>query len=545
MEKDVVYIDVDDDVTAIIGKIKKAKQKVVAVVPPKRSGTLQSAVNLRLLDRMARADKKRLVLITNNQALIALSANANIPVAKNLQSKPEIAEVTALTIDDEDDIIDGSQLPVGDHAKGIPVKDNTSSRSDAIETIDIESETPPSRTTRSADAKKGGSKSKPKIPNFDSFRKRLFIGIGAGVALTALLVWMFVFAPAATVIITAITNPAPVSSTVQLGTTEATSFEDGIIKSITQELEKTESIEFDATGEKDLGEKATGTIEISKLTQSDETIPAGSRYVTPGGLGFLTTDDAIIPASVVCFPSFCPQSVEVDVIAENPGTNYNGASGSVSGPDGTSGSFTDASTGGTTKIAKVVSSADVERARGELIGRSTADQKAALAALFANEEKVIDSSFTISRDTQVVSPKVGAEASSGSATLSIPTTYTMYALPKAELEKYLKASLEDQRDNPDEQEVYNTGIDEAGLSNFKKEDDTITAVVTATGRIGPKIDEATVKEQVKGKIYGEVQQSLESIDGVKEVDVQFSYFWVRTVPNANDNITIEFKLENE
>jgi len=50
---------------------------------------------------------------------------------------------------------------------------------------------------------------------------------------------------------------------------------------------------------------------------------------------------------------------------------------------------------------------------------------------------------------------------------------------------------------------------------------------------------------VKGKIYGEVQQSLESIDGVKEVDVQFSYFWVRTIPNAIDKITIEFKLENE
>jgi hypothetical protein len=55
MNKDVIYIDVDDDVTAIIGKIKKAKEKIVAIVPPKRAGTLQSAVNIRLLDRMAKA----------------------------------------------------------------------------------------------------------------------------------------------------------------------------------------------------------------------------------------------------------------------------------------------------------------------------------------------------------------------------------------------------------------------------------------------------------------------------------------------------------
>jgi len=540
MEKDVIYIDVDDDVTAIIGKIKKAKQKVVAIVPPKRSGTLQSAVNLRLLDRMARADKKRLVLITNNQALIALSANANIPVAKNLQSKPEVAEVTALTIDDNDDIIDGSQLPVGDHAKGIPVKDNTTSRSDAIETIDIESEAPSSRTARSADAKKGGSKSKTKIPNFDSFRKRLFIGIGAGVALTVLFVWMFVFAPAATVIITAITNPAPVSSTVQLGTTEATSFEDGIIKSVTQELENTESIEFDATGEKDLGEKAAGVVTFSTvLLTSLGTIPAGTELTSTSGKVYVTDEPATLdyPGSTV---------VSVGITAVAPGTSYNGAIGPVSGaPSGVTAEITEATSGGTTKVVKVVQNSDVERARGELIGRSTDDQKASLAALFANEEKVIESSFTITRDTQVVSPKVGAEASSGSATLTIPTTYTMYALPKAELEKYLKASLEDQLDTPDVQEIYSTGIDDAGLSNFKKEDDTITVAVTATGRIGPKIDDAVVKEQVKGKIYGEVQQSLESIDGVKEVDVQFSYFWVRTIPNAIDKITIEFKLENE
>ena len=72
MNKDVIYIDVDDDVTAIIGKIKMAKEKIVALVPPKRAGALQSAVNLRLLDRMAKTSKKQLVLITNNQALITL-----------------------------------------------------------------------------------------------------------------------------------------------------------------------------------------------------------------------------------------------------------------------------------------------------------------------------------------------------------------------------------------------------------------------------------------------------------------------------------------
>jgi len=49
MNKDVIYIDVEDDITAIIGKIKASSEKIVALVPPKRVGVLQSAVNLRLL----------------------------------------------------------------------------------------------------------------------------------------------------------------------------------------------------------------------------------------------------------------------------------------------------------------------------------------------------------------------------------------------------------------------------------------------------------------------------------------------------------------
>ena len=114
MKKDIIYIDVEDDITAIIGKVKGASEKIVALVAPKSVGVLQSAVNLRLLARAAKQANKRLVLITSNPALTALAAAAQLPIAKNLQSKPEIAQIPALDIDDGDDIIDGAQLPVGE-----------------------------------------------------------------------------------------------------------------------------------------------------------------------------------------------------------------------------------------------------------------------------------------------------------------------------------------------------------------------------------------------------------------------------------------------
>lgn len=559
MNKDVIYIDVDDDVTAIIGKIKSAKEKIVAIVPPKRAGALQSAVNLRLLDRMAKTSKKQLVLITNNQALVALAANASIPVAKNLQSKPEIAEVPALAVDDGDDIIDGGELPVGDHAKTANVKDKTlaskSGRDDAVDEVDIEDEdnTPVilgASGVAATTSKAAKTRSKVAIPNFDKFRKRLFLGIGGGALLVALLVWMFFFAPAATIIVTAVTNPAPVSTTAELGGGKTTNFEEGIIASVSKELEEEETIEFEATGEKDVGDKATGTVRLSKASLSGQSVPAGTRLTTGDGLVFTTDSAAEIPAvdtsDTSCFPSFCTQSTTVGVTAESGGEDYNGKTGSLSGaPNNTNASFTGATAGGTTKIVKVASAADVERARGDLIGRSTDEKKAELIALFTNGEKVIDSSFTIDREKQTVSPAVNQEAKDGKATLTIPTTYSIQAIPQAELEAFLNSSLQQQLASPESQRVYDTGAADAGLSNFREDDGKMTISVTATGRIGPQIDDAAIKEQVKGKIYGEVQSSLEAIEGIREVDVQFSYFWVRSVPNNTDKIQIEFKLEDE
>lgn len=554
MNKDVIYIDVDDDVTAIIGKIKKAKEKIVALVPPKRVGALQSAVNLRLLERMAKGEKKQLVLITNNQALVALAANAKIPVAKNLQSKPELAEIPAIIVDDGDDIIDGADLPVGDHAKTVPVTDSTrktnDTRSDAVDATDlaIDGEDVAVAAAAGVGASKARSsavkaKGKAKIPNFDSFRKRLFLGIGGGVALIALLVWMFVFAPAATVVITASTTPTPISAAVKLGGTAATDYSKGIVSSVSQQEKKDEKVEFEATGTKDVGEKAKGEVRISKLTQQPYGVPAGTRLTSTNGTVFVTDSAVTIPASTPCFPTYCAQSVEVGVTAAQSGTSSNGISGNVSGPDSISGSFQGSTAGGTTKVAKVVSADDIERAKGQLIGASTDAQKNSLAKKFTNGELVVDGSFTVERGDIVSAPALDQEAVDGKATLTIPTTYTIQAVSKNALDTYLKAALNAKLE--DNQKVYGTGIEKATLSGFQKaEDGSMTANIAASGSVGPKIDEGAIKEQVKGMRYGEAQQTLESEDGIKEVDVQFSYFWVRTIPGNTSKIAIEFKVDD-
>ena len=90
MKKDVIYVDVDDEITSITDKIISAKATLVALVLPKRCPVLQSSVNMKILQRTTGDAGKNVVLITSEASLLPLAGAAGLYVAKTLQSKPTI-----------------------------------------------------------------------------------------------------------------------------------------------------------------------------------------------------------------------------------------------------------------------------------------------------------------------------------------------------------------------------------------------------------------------------------------------------------------------
>src|SRR3982750_4418911 len=101
-QKDTIYIDIDDEITSIIEKVRASQQKIVALVLPKRASVLQSIVNMKLLKRTADTAKKSLVLITSEAGLLPLAGTVGLYVARNLQTKPEIPAVDGVADGVED-----------------------------------------------------------------------------------------------------------------------------------------------------------------------------------------------------------------------------------------------------------------------------------------------------------------------------------------------------------------------------------------------------------------------------------------------------------
>lgn len=548
MNKDVIYIDTEDDITAIIGKIKDSKEKIVAIVPPKRIGILQSAVNLKLLSRMADTSNKRLVLVTNNKALIALSSVAQIPVARNLQSKPEMAEIDILEIDDGEDVIEGAKLPIGELVK---TTDSTKPEEvdEMISTIDVEKESPKIPI-------KPSSKNDIKVPDFSRFRKKLFIGIILSIGVIVFLVWAIMFAPAATVVITAKTSTAPVSFSVKLGGTAATDVGKGIIQTVTKQTQKSVSVTFNATGQQDVGNKAAGSITISNCDyQNGFSLPAGTRFTTSSGQVFTSAAKVSVPAYTAASSSSCKLDdssssgmATVTVQASASGETYNnaGVSYTIDPSQILAGSKVDAigtaMTGGTTKITTVVTADDVQKASQALVDLSSDSVKQQLISQFTNGESVITDSFNVTHAAAVSTPAIGAESTS-KATLTSATTFSIMAVAKSEIEPFLKDAINKQVSG-DTQRLYDDGIDKVVLSGYLSTDQGATVNIATNGQIGPNINAASIKQQIKGKQFGDAQSILTSIKGVNNVDIRFSYFWVNTVPPDVNKIDVQFTLQH-
>lgn len=539
MSKDTIYIDVEDDITAIIGKVKAAKSKIVALVPPKRIGVLQSAVNLRLLARAAKQGNKHLVLISGNSALTALASSAGIPSARTLQSKPELVPLPDANDDLGEDIIDGVDLPIGDHARVDGDEDSAPKSAPAIDSAIRASaveEAAVAPLPRPKQRKGVG------VPNFNTFRRKLMAGIVGLVLLAGFLVWAIIFAPKATIVVAARTIDSSANPKVTLATSATTDAKTGFLKAVQQSVSKDAVLEFEATGEKEVGEKAAGSVTMQICTgfSPPADIPAGTTIMAAGN-SYVTGKAASFSHSSIGNGCINYKSGSVDIVATERGadSNISNATFQVSGSTATA---TGSTSGGTDKKVKIVTQEDLNEAANQFANQGAEVVKKELMNKFGKDAIVIDATFAINKDKVTSSPVVDAEAPDGKAKLAGTVTYTMIGVAKTEAERILDAYFAEKIKDNENQRVYDNGVDKTTFVDVVAIENGFTATMTATATLGPKINDATVKAQSRGKKFGEVQSSIEGIDGVESVDVKFSPFWVRTVPDDEDRITIEFNL---
>lgn len=545
--KDVVYIDVEDEITGVIDKVRGSDQKIVALVLPKRATMLQSIVNIKLLKRAADQAKKKVVLITAESGLLPLAGSVGMYVAKSLNTKPEVpdapnhAEDTTESVeevqDDGDDSLDKTKT-VGELSGG-PVAD------DLDDTIELGDEDDAASDT--ADKKAPRAKNKKfKIPNFNKFRLLLVLGVVGVIALGSVGYAATVVMPRAKITIK--TDSSAINSsavlTLKTGSDVQLDAEKAVLPAQSQEVKKTLTQQVPATGQLNNGEKATGSVKLSLTDCSKDqvTVPAGTG-LSSGGKTFITKDSATLQSVKVgskCknedFPNFSTKAV--DVAAQTGGSSYNiaAASFTVAGYANVSGQSSAAMSGGTDNIVKVVTQTDIDNAKQKIGQQDSAPiQQELKTALIGRDLFAIDVTFSVGNPDTKVSATVNTPADDVTVTQTI--AYTMLGIKQDDLQKIIDLDVGKKIDTQ-KQAIVDYGIDKATFGLEGTSPDGASLTLQATVIAGAELHADAIKKQVAGKKAGQAKEIIKANPGVTDVVVDYSPLWVSSIPKNVNKITV-------
>lgn len=592
MNKDVIYIEPEDDITDIIAKIENAKEKIVALVPPKKAGVFRSIVNIKLIAKTSASSGKTAVIVTTDPSIIKLAATTRTPVTKNLQSAPVIPE-----LDGEESVIPKKddtpeEEPEDEESEDEEVEDEksedeaeTEETKDAEEDGDKEDEDneeeiasdSDDKKNKDSDSKKSKKSKDGKTPLFDRLAAsnnpvakwigtHKKIAIGGSIALVVLIIvgiWAFVIAPAATLTIGLRTTTANFSENVTF--TDVLTEEDASQgKFFIQErkIENKSEIEFDATGQKNVGVQAKGTLKV--YTYIDEAggsanVPANVAY-THDGLKYITASSASfaydgkntsvcenVNATIAEFKQYgCLMSGTIDVVAEAPGANYNIEVSNGDGWNSIAGVAVSRAeiTGGTDQMITVVQQSDIDKAKEELAKQDSDSGNSGKEKLFESIEDdsfVIESSYKQTISDAVSTPAIGEEVKEGAkAKLAVTTIDSVFVVDKTKVEEFIasKAKL------AENYKIYS--MNDPFVENFVKvEGAGYTGKLKTSYTSGPKVTENDVVEMVKGKGLGVAQHDLKSIDGIGSIRIDVSYPWVTSIPNDPEKITVNLEVTEQ
>ena len=577
-DKDVLYVDIDDDITTIIDKLRTSEAKVVALVLPKRASVFQSVVNMKLLKRNAESAKKHVVLVTTEPSLMPLAGSVGLYVAATPQSKPEIPltipiNTAAETTAEEEPVSveepateegftaeNAGDKPVGELASS---EDNVPTPLEGIETLTLPDEEEPEDDSSAAvdEKKKKPTKDKSlKVPNFNKFRLWLFLAIVIVVVIIALF-FALSFLPKAKIDITTNTSNVNASLTLTLSTSaQSVNLSTLTIPARAEQQQKTTSQQVNTTGQQNDGTPATGNV-IFTITTDCQTqvngnivIPAGTGIGITGGWTFITqsTASSWTPAA----KQSCEfNSTIVAVTAQSPGSegtslptnssNFNVGENSIkyenikytASPATATASSSSTFIDGTNKIVQVVAQADIDSAQQKLASQNTSPIKSALEQQLTQDGLYpIPATFNANTPSTTSSSNVGDQATTVTVTQSV--TYTMYGAMKSDLDALIASNVDGQI-NTANQIITNDGLSSAtfGVVSSASGNEQVSLLTTAV--VGPNISATNIKKEVAGKRSGDAQTFISQLPGVTSVKVYLSPFWVGSVPTNPSKVTVD------
>lgn len=577
-----LYIETNEEVTAIIDRIKNIADAEVVLVIPKKAAILQSILNLKILKRQLGDLGKQAVIVTSDKLGKNIASRADFIVKQKLdwgnstrkqeeknEFKPPIKSITSdLTekkVNPPIRQIDFPKLKMSDIIKrgndDIFVKlseDNQGEQGPKIQTtMSPNNISQAEEEQKSDDIEKNNTipkkirmfikkpPPKKKVILLPSFGKKLFFAISLATLLIVGIV-LFLILPTAVVV---------VEPKTQLITQDIDLIIDKTISEVDKnelkvpgkliEVSKEATKEFSATGKKQIKEKALGTIIVyNEWDSQSQTLVENTRFISDNGKLFKSIKTAVVPGFKRSAGQDIAGSTTVTVAADEPGeeSNIKPSRFSIPGLKGTIkydkiyGVSTEPMTGGRVEQINVVSEDDFSKAkkmteeslRGELINEIKDKSDV--------QSSIVDNAISTNKAEFTSTKKIGEEAKSFALTLKI--NGAALAFSESDIISLSKDTVKAPFSNYSlvGEPKLTYGQADLDLKNGKMSL-KVYSEITASSRL----EKNSILENIKGKDVEELQNYFANISEAGNVDVKFWPFWVKSIPRIESKINVDIK----
>jgi len=339
--------------------------------------------------------------------------------------------------------------------------------------------------------------------------------------------------------------------------TESVSFEEKIVIEHGEvipieifEEEKEIWREFSSTGKVSKEEKAKGVIRVYNVCNPPDslTLRAETRFLSDSGKYFYSPERIYIPAAKIEKGKVVPSFVEVEIVAMEPGEEYNikPATFSVPGLVGTSyyyttygKSFSDMS-GGSKKQVSQVSQEDLDQAKQILEAQALKDGELSLKAQISSEFILLDKA--LSQEIIEGSSLVKAGAEIETFNFSVNTRSKALVFKQSELRdfsrQFVLSQISENKEIIEHSLAFEYSPEEIDIEAKK-----IILNLKISAEVYSKVDFDILKVLTKGKSIIEAESILKAQPEIKEIKTSFFPFWLRKVPQDVEKIKIKLRLD--
>lgn len=539
-----IYLEPDEEITSIIDQLIRSEAEDIILVIPKNAIIFSSLVNFKLLKREADNLKKNITIVTSDPIGSHLAKKVAIPLKDRLEEDDFLIRTTTSPKKElrkmswperpVTDIISPSRRKIPQLEREILPSLKKEVREDQpkieLPLISLEEKVQPEK--------------KRKIILSKLVNKFFLIFIIAGFIIFSLALYFLL--PEARLVITA--KKELLLFDISILADKNTNKIDLSLNKIPAQIikvQKQQSKDFPATGQRQLNEKARGIITVyNQHSSSPQTLVEITRFLsTETEKIFRTTKTIVVPGAKIEEGRIVASSIDVEVIADQSGPSYNipPSNFTIPGFKGTakySGFYAKSKTsmtGGAIGQVKVVLNQDLEKAREVLTKDLEEKISPVLKEQIPNNFKLLEGAIKEEPIEAIFSHQSGATVEKFNLNLKMEKIVIVFDPKYLDqlIDRNIASSISEKKQPlSDSKKIsYNKW-----QVNFDK--GQISLDLRVEEEISFKIDLINLKKNLAGKNESEIKKLLSQMPEIQNAKVTFWPFWVKRIPTQTSKIEI-------